>query len=371
LENDFFNKWVFSFNGGVEPGFKMSVNQKSWEQGEKVLLIGDVKKAFPSDTADSGVGLEYHYDIPSGVRAAQQHRYQAIGVVMTGTAELNFTLQALRKANPTARIILLAQMYEEPQAMQLINSGRNGAAMADEYLICPVCAEEFYSFVLSSESQGAESAKKSAGYDLAKDKKIEILEKLATIDDLTGLKNRRYVMEFCRQIIEYARQRNGRVTILMFDLDDFKRYNDIVGHLAGDEILRQVAVLLNRCSRSHDVVGRIGGDEFVVIFWDDPKIISAQIESERRSLQKEHPKEAIFIARRLQTELKKAKLPLLGTEGRGVLTISGGLASFPRDGSTAEQLFVQVDKALLEAKKSGKNRIYIVGGTQNDFADIK
>jgi diguanylate cyclase (GGDEF)-like protein len=349
----------------------MSVNQKFWERGKKILLIGDIERVFPSSITDNRAALEYHYDVPSGIKAAEQQEYQAIGVVMAGTAELNSALQALRKADPTARIILLAQMYEEPQAMQLVNSGRNGSSMADEYLICPVCAEEFYSFVLLSEGRGAESAKKSAGYDLAKDRKIKILEKLATTDELTGLKNRRYVMEFCRQIIEHVKQRNGRVTVLMFDLDDFKQYNDVVGHLAGDEILRQVAVLLNRCSRSHDIVGRIGGDEFVVIFWDDPKIISAQVESERRSLQKEHPREAIFITRRLQRELKRAELPLLGPEGRGVLTISGGLASFPRDGSTADELFAQVDRALLEAKKSGKNRIYIVGGTDNDIANIE
>jgi len=349
----------------------MSVNQKSREQGRKILLIGDVERAFPNSFTDNKMGLEYHYDVLSGIKAAEEQEYQAIGVVMTGTVELNSALQALRKANPTARIVLLAQMYEEPQAMQLVNSGRNRAAMADEYLICPVCVEEFYSFVLSSESRVTGSAKEPAGYDSATSRRIEILEKLATTDHLTGLKNRRYVMEFCRQIIEYARQRDGRVTVLMFDLDDFKRYNDIVGHLAGDEILRQVAVLLNRCSRPHDIVGRIGGDEFVVIFWDDPKIISAQIDSERRSLQKEHPKEAIFVARRLQRELKKAKLPLLGPEGRGVLTISGGLASFPRDGLTVKQLFAQADKGLLEAKKSGKNRIYIVGGTASDIADIE
>lgn len=349
----------------------MGVNQKFWERGKKILLIGDVERAFPSSIADSRVGLEYHYDVTSGIKAAEQEEYQAIGVVMTGTAELNSALEALRQANPAARIILLAQMYEEPEAIQLACSGRDGVVMADDYLICPVCAEEFYSFVLSSDSRGAASAMKSAGYDLATDNKIKILEKLATTDELTGLKNRRYVCEFCRQIIEYARQRDGRVTILMFDLDDFKQYNDAFGHSTGDEILRQVAVLLNRCSRARDVVGRIGGDEFVVIFWDDPKIISAQIESERRSLQKEHPREAIFIARRLQAELKKAELPLLGPEGRGVLTISGGLASFPRDGSTVERLFAQADKALLEAKKSGKNRIYIVGGTQNDIANIE
>ena len=100
---------------------------------------------------------------------------------------------------------------------------------------------------------------------------------------MTGLKNRRYIREFTRQIIEYARKENGRVTLLVFDIDDFKKYNDTYGHTAGDEILKQAASLMHRCCRPHDVVGRIGGDEFAVVFWDDPSILKAVIEQSKKS----------------------------------------------------------------------------------------
>jgi PleD family two-component response regulator len=63
-------------------------------------------------------------------------------------------------------------------------------------------------------------------------------------------------------------------------------------------------------------------------------------------------------------------LGVLGAEGKGVLTISGGLASFPRDGNTSEELFLQADRALLEAKRSGKNRIYLVGKPENNITEI-
>ncbi len=92
----------------------------------------------------------------------------------------------------------------------------------------------------------------------------------------------------------------------------------------------------------------------------------------------DHPQEAIIIAKRFVRELEKTELHLLGPAGKGLLTISGGLASFPRDGSTAQGLFHRADEALLEAKRSGKNRIYLVGSPaerlegkpQSDIADI-
>jgi PleD family two-component response regulator len=199
--------------------------------------------------------------------------------------------------------------------------------------------------------------------------RIKQLEKLATEDELTGLKNRRYIWEFSRQIMEHAGGENGRVTLLVFDIDYFKHYNDMYGHSAGDEILRQTAGLIKRCCRPHDVVGRIGGDEFAVVFWDGPAHKSVT-ESERRSLQVDHPREAISIIMRFRKELEKAQISLLGPEDKGALAISGGLASFPRDGSTAKELFEQADNALLEAKRSGKNRIYLVGKPESDIADI-
>jgi diguanylate cyclase (GGDEF)-like protein len=261
-------------------------------------------------------------------------------------------------------------MSEEPAAIELVKSSNNGSKLADDYLICPLEVSDFFHSVVFSKSAFGGPGLQDADSDVQMQKKLRELEILATTDDLTGLKNRRYVWEFCSQIIEYTRVRSGRVTLLMFDIDYFKHYNDTYSHSAGDEILKQVAVLIRRSCRPHDVVGRIGGDEFVVIFWDVQDEKSTMTETDRRSLQSEHPKEAILIASRFRAELKKAQLSLLGAESQGVLTISGGLASFPRDGSTAAELFEQADRALLEAKRSGKNRIYLVGKSQDDIGSI-
>ena len=345
---------------------------------QKVLLAGDIGRAFLDVDAVGKLPCQVHGDILDAIDAATRKSFAVIGVVMAGApAKLSSVLKYLREVNRDAKIILLAQMYEEPIAIKLVGAGTNGESLADDYLICPVDFSSLVSCLrpaeqrLSAQARQGTEATVAVTVDADTEMKIRELEKLATTDELTGLKNRRYIWEFSRQIIERARKENGRVTLLIFDIDDFKHYNDVYGHSAGDEVLRQAAVLMRRCCRGHDVVGRIGGDEFTVVFWDEPQLRAGGVQAERRSASAEHPKEAIFIAKRFRRELKKTELPLLGDQGRGVLTISGGLASFPRDGSTGQQLFQQADKALLEAKRSGKNRIYLVGKPTSDIADIE
>ena len=356
---------------------------------QKILLIGDVGKALLD--ADKVAELcEVRTDISDGIAAAAKYNFAGVGVVMSGApSKLRSALKTLREVNRNAKIILLARMSEEPTAIELVVRGCNGTTVADDYLVCPIDFSHLESrilYLVRGESavlqQPIARTTPAGAVDAATRRKMELLEKLATEDDLTGLKNRRYIWEFFRQIMERAREESGRVTLLVFDIDDFKRYNDAYGHRAGDEILKQAAILMRRCCRQHDVVGRIGGDEFAVVFWDDPARQPPGTETERRSAMADHPKEAIFIAKRFVGELEKAELSAfsgLGPAGKGVLTISGGLASFPRDGSTTQELFQQADQALLEAKRSGKNRIYLVGSPaerlagkpQSDIAHIK
>ena len=362
----------------------------------RILLVGDISRAFLNSEAVKEKRFEVCANILDAIDTAAKKEFAVIAIVMFGlSAKLGSALKALRDSCE-AKIILLAQMYEEPIARRLVGSAPNGTSVADDYLICPVQPDRFYESIMNT--RGHKSSETTSFIDLERtqsasvDKNVEMrikhLEKLATEDDLTGLKNRRYIWEFSRQIIEHSRKENGQVTLLVFDIDNFKHYNDVYGHCAGNEILKQAAVLMRRCCRSHDVVGRIGGDEFAVVFWDDPSLTAAGEAlgygtpaevAERRSSRAEHPKEAIFIARRFIRELEKAPALScesksgsgLGRQGKGILTISGGLASFPRDGQTIEELFQQADEALLKAKRSGKNRIYLVGKPQSDINNIE
>ena len=349
-------------------GVRQMKSNNSFSQGDirQILLTGDVGRVFSDAEAMGERPFVVYTNVLEAIEAAAKREFAVIAVVMAGMpAKLKSVLKAFREANRDAKIILLAQMFEEPTAMQLTGLGRNGAGLADDYLICPMQADRFYEFIVAGEGLRQAETTRAAAVDYATEVKIRHLEKMATEDDLTGLKNRRYMWEFARQIIERAGKGNGRVTLLVFDIDNFKHYNDVYGHSAGDKILRQTAVLMQ------DVVGRIGGDEFAFIFWDDPLARPPATEVERRSALADHPKEVIFIARRFRRELNRTELNHLGPGGRGVLTISGGLASFPHDGSTIQELFSRADSALLEAKRSGKNRIYLVGKPKNDIADIE
>ena len=178
------------------------------------------------------------------------------------------------------------------------------------------------------------------------------LQKLAVTDELTSLYNRRYVYEFTEQVLSRALDERFEVTVLLFDVDNFKRYNDTYGHATGDEVLRETADLMRRCSREHDLVGRFGGDEFVMIFWDA---------EQRRQPDSRHPESAYSLSERFRRTVSAHDYKCLGPGAKGTLSISGGLASFPWDASTVDDLFARADDALLQAKASGKNLIYIVG----------
>ncbi len=352
---------------------------------QRILLIGDIDRVLLDEAELPEEMVEVCPDMLAGIDIAASEDFIAIGVVMANAgARLSCSLEALRD-NCDGKIVLLAQMHEEPAAIALLKSTLDGAGVADDYVICPAHVSDVLRCL--SRPSGIPCGRKTsfraasgspvdwpASRRGSVEKRMQLLERLATEDDLTGLKNRRYIWEFARQIIERARSVKERVTLLVFDIDDLKKYNDSYGHAVGDEVLRQAAALMKRCCRRHDIVGRIGGDEFAVVFWQDPRRRKETGRKERRSASAEHPLEVISVAKRLVSELENVDISEfggLGAAGKGVLTISGGLASFPRDGDSIEQLFEKADQALLEAKRSGKNRIYLVGAPNGDISKME
>lgn len=174
----------------------------------------------------------------------------------------------------------------------------------------------------------------------------------ADTDYLTGAHNRRYFFRRVDEVLLQAGNKDEfRAAMLLYDLDDFKSYNDCYGHSVGDEILRDTAKLISTMCRSQDIVARVGGDEFAVLFWD----IKPRRENSRPL------SEAVELADRFREAITTLKPASLGEQAQGRLTISGGLASYPQHGRDCAALLKSADEGLLTAKRTGKNSIVICG----------
>ena len=164
------------------------------------------------------------------------------------------------------------------------------------------------------------------------------LERLSITDPLTGLYNRRYLMETLANEVRRSHRLEHPCALLMADVDHFKQYNDGYGHLAGDEALTRVATILKEATRDVDCAARYGGEEFVVLM---PETEAAG---------------ATEAAERIRARL--AEDPLVG----GKLTVSIGLAQFPDDADAAEALLGVADAALYQAKRKGRDRVQRASG---------
>lgn len=161
------------------------------------------------------------------------------------------------------------------------------------------------------------------------------IEHLATHDFLTGLPNRVLLMDRISIALAHARRTRSQVALMFVDLDGFKPVNDTYGHDAGDEVLRQVALRLQRGFRATDTVARFGGDEFVVIL-----------------SQVNHLHDIRHIAGKI---LEQVEEPIDLDESQTVcVSASMGVSLYPRDGDTGEQLVKAADNAMYAAKRAGK-----------------
>ena len=163
----------------------------------------------------------------------------------------------------------------------------------------------------------------------------ERIKRLAHHDALTGLPNRNLLNDRINHALARVRRHGGRMAVLYVDLDRFKPINDTLGHEAGDLVLRQVAARLSTCIRSSDTVSRVGGDEFVVV-----------VEEVGR------PGEAAMVARKIIDTLSA---PVFYLDHACQVGASIGIAVFPDDGTTMEDVCKAADIAMYRVKHSGRN----------------
>lgn len=169
---------------------------------------------------------------------------------------------------------------------------------------------------------------------------VEELKKLSTLDGLTGIGNRRFFDEYSEKEWKRAQRDQNSFSVVMIDLDCFKFYNDTYGHQRGDACLKEVAeVIKNAMKRPADMAARYGGEEFVLV------------------LPETNEKGAVRLAEKLRQQVMDLKLEHENNSCANEVTISLGVATgIPKPGKLFSDLLAQADKALFQAKRSGRNR---------------
>jgi diguanylate cyclase (GGDEF)-like protein len=178
------------------------------------------------------------------------------------------------------------------------------------------------------------------GVSIANLRLQEALRQQSTSDALTGLYNRRYLEESLERELRRAARAKQQLSLVMFDLDHFKTFNDTFGHEAGDAVLREMGASLARTARAEDISCRFGGEEFLLILpgtsLDGARTRAERVRSQARKLAVMHQGKPV-----------------------GTITVSLGVAAFPAHGSSAKELIASVDAALYRAKREGRDRVVV------------
>lgn len=232
----------------------------------------------------------------------------------------------------------LARIVEKQTAPVVMLTGAGGEEIAVQSL------QEGAVGYLSKSSLSKENLVKAIDTALAKWRQIqqakadqEKLERLANLDSLTGLYNRRVILHRLDERIKYVRRYGEELSLIMLDIDHFKKVNDQYGHLIGDGVLEGIAVLVQQNIRDTDVVGRYGGEEFIII------LLKTGLPS------------AVDVAERIRKAIEAAEMK--DSEGNVFsVTVSEGVSSY-KPAEDERSLISRADDALYRAKENGRNRV--------------
>lgn len=233
------------------------------------------------------------------------------------------------------------QNYSKDPVIQLLNTGElavvplkakdkvKGIIIADNHITRKPITKDDIRMLIMLANQAGLAIENSQLYEAA------IIR--SHTDSLTNLWNHGYFQYTLQLELEKSKAANLPLSLISMDIDDFKIYNDTLGHQAGDNILKELAKLLKNQSRKMDYVCRYGGEEFTII------------------LPQAEKKEAFLIAERLRQDVERHSFSHEEILPNKKLTVSLGIASFPVDGSTPQELLAYSDKTLYLAKHKGKN----------------
>lgn len=235
--------------------------------------------------------------------------------------------EVLDKAGINAILVIPIVLYDQNIGSLFLRAARSTGSFSLREI-------SFFEIVTNAASNALERAQLFESIQIAN----ESLERLATTDGLTGLYNHRFFRERLDQEVDRALRYKTPLACMLFDIDNFKLFNDTFGHLMGDNILREIAERTNECIRKSDLVARYGGEEFVVIM---PHTLLDG---------------ALTQAERLRSIIASGNFRNLPEDVR--VTISIGVSTLdPNKMKVSEDLLRAADQALYKAKRQGKNRV--------------
>ena len=205
-------------------------------------------------------------------------------------------------------------------------------------LIAESCEKGFFK---GRDEQMLSVVARSAGLALENADLHKRTEEMSIVDELTGSFNYRYFIQKFQEEKKRAVRYNLPLSIIMVDIDWFKKLNDSYGHEVGNIVLKSLAGVINGCIRDVDIFARYGGEEFVVILPQTPQ------------------SEAVHIGERIRNQVESHVIDA-GASGKLKITVSVGVSSFPENGRSEEELVSVADQALYQAKGSGKNLVRVV-----------